>query len=108
MRKLGVVLCWRPDRIAAAQPGWLWSPVSAVESINKEQLTGSVVTLTNDNVSFRGSLDDLERFEVSQHNFNCRISSLEFSGRRAEESCDADFWESLQDSFEDTSANVPG
>jgi hypothetical protein len=83
--------------------------VSAVKSINREQLTGSVVTLTNDNVSFRGSLlDDLEGIEVSQHNFNCRISSLEFSRRRAEESCDAEFWESLQDSFEDTSANVPG
>jgi hypothetical protein len=68
-----------------------------------------VVALTNDNVSFRGSLlDDLEGIKISQHNFNCRISSLEFSGRRPEESCGADFWELLQDAFEDTSANVPG
>jgi hypothetical protein len=68
-----------------------------------------MVALTNDNVSFRGSLlDDLEGIKISQQNFNCRTSSLEFRGRRAEESCGADFWELLQDSFEDTSANVPG
>ena len=33
MRKLGVVFFWRPERIAAAQPGWSLSPVSDIKNL---------------------------------------------------------------------------
>jgi len=69
----------------------------------------SVVALTNDNVSILSALlDDFEGIKIPKHNFDVWISSLEFGGRRAEQSCSSNVWELLEDSFKRTPSNVPG
>jgi hypothetical protein len=68
-----------------------------------------VVALTNDNVSILGALlDEFEGIKIPKHNFDVWISSLEFGGRRAEQSCSSNVWELLEYSFKSAPSNVPG